>query len=105
MIKHKNKGTMRESILTPRAYKFAWSIVLISLTVILIIPWFKLFDFSLTMIGIHWMLLIDPLANFFQKHKLNGFIGIVIAFILGMIISAVLFYYVLLASGRVHFVK
>ncbi|WEV38786.1 hypothetical protein OZX58_00505 [Lactobacillus sp. ESL0680] len=96
---------MREAILNPKGYKFAWLITIIVLLGILIIPWFKLFDFSVSLIGTYLMLLVDPLATFFQKHRIIGPIAILLAFALGMITSAILFFYAMWASGRVEFVK
>ena len=87
MIKDKYKGTMREALLSPKVYKWLKIISLVEFVLILICPWFKIFDFSIIILGFYLLDIMDILTTFFQRKNINSFICLILALIISFLIS------------------
>lgn len=100
----KDKETKYET-LSPKVYKWLKILSVVELLLILICPWFKLFDFSTIVLGFYLLDVMDIVATFFQRKNMNSFIAIILGLIISVIICIILFFYAMWASGRVQFVK
>lgn len=101
----KKRLTVREQLLTTHAYKIGWIIALCELMVVLILPLFKLIDLSVGVLTFHLLSLMDLFTTFFQRKHISFIVSLLLGLLVALIICAILFFYIIWASGNVIFVK
>ena len=101
----KNQTTMKEQLLIDHGYKYLWFIVLGEFLLVLILPFFKSLGLSVGALGLLLSALADVLTTFFQYKHITFIISLVLGWLLALIISVILFFYIMWASGNMVFVK
>lgn len=89
--------TVRESLLTNRAFKIVGYLSLISLIIVLIAPILPSFPYKGKVInfiaGIFFFAFGDWLVTFLQHHSVNAIISIIVGYTLALIIGVLLMFY------------
>ena len=101
----KNQTTMKEQLLIDHGYKYLWLIVLGAFLLVLILPFFKSVDLSVGALGLLLSALAEVLTTFFQHRHITFIISLVLGWLLALIISVILFFYIMWASDNMLFVK
>ncbi|MDF7683736.1 hypothetical protein PT287_09525 [Lactobacillus sp. ESL0679] len=101
----KGKTTIREQLLTERAYKIGWLIALGELVIILVLAIFKKLDLGADVLVLLLLSLMDLFTTFFQKHHITFIISLLLGVVLAIVICIILFVGIIWLSGNMIFTK
>ncbi|WEV51777.1 hypothetical protein OZX69_03510 [Lactobacillus sp. ESL0731] len=101
----KGKTTIREQLLTERAYKIGWLIALGELVIILVLAIFKKLDLGADVLVLLSLSLMDLFTTFFQKRHITFIISLLLGVLLAIVICIILFVGIIWLSGNMIFTK